>query len=74
MQMLQSQPDGRQAEFLSTHPNPRNRIAYLTQEVQTKYSNLVEPKIGMEEYNRNVLAQLNKQHKGDKRQETESVN
>lgn len=61
MKMLQSQKDARPIEFLSTHPSPRNRIAYLTQEVQTKYRNLKGMKIGKEDYQRDVLAHLNKQ-------------
>jgi predicted Zn-dependent protease len=38
MQILKSSGGGKGApEFLSTHPNPGNRIEYLTEEIQKKY-------------------------------------
>jgi len=38
MELLQSSGGGKGApEFLSTHPNPGNRVEYLTEEIQKKY-------------------------------------
>ena len=59
MQMLEQEDAVRPIEFLSTHPAPQNRIAYLTQKIQTNYYNLAELKIGKEDYRRAVLEQLN---------------
>ncbi len=59
MQMLQKQQEVMPIEFLSTHPSPKNRIAYLTQKIQTNYYNLAGLKIGKEDYRNTVLEQLN---------------
>ena len=59
MQMLQDQHEDRPVDFLSTHPSPQNRMAYLNQNIQTRYHNLAELKIGKEDYHRAVLEQLN---------------
>lgn len=59
MQMLQSRQKTEPIEFFSTHPSPLNRIAYLTQKIQTRYYNLAGLKIGEEDYRRAVLEQLN---------------
>ena len=59
MQMLQNQREVIPVEFLSTHPSPRNRIAYLTQKIQTNYYSLAGLKIGKEDYHNSVLEQLN---------------
>jgi len=58
MQMLQNQQKTRPIEFFSTHPNPENRIEYLTEEVQAEYYNLAGLKIGKDEYHTNVLSTL----------------
>ena len=58
MQMLQNEQKTRPIEFFSTHPNPENRIAYLTEEIQTHYSNLAGLKIGAEDFNSSVLQHL----------------
>lgn len=58
MQTLQSQHEVRPIEFLSSHPSPENRIAYLRQRAQTNYANIERLKIGKEDYHSNVLAQL----------------
>lgn len=58
MQMLQDEDKSRPIEFLSTHPAPENRAAYLRQKIQTRYYNLATLKIGREDYNRYVLALL----------------
>lgn len=59
MQMLQDQQKSRTIAFLSSHPSPENRVGYLTQEVQMKYYNLAELKIGKAEYGKAVLDRLN---------------
>jgi predicted Zn-dependent protease len=58
MQMLENQQQVRPIEFLSTHPAPQNRVAYLTQTIQTKYPGLEGLKAGKEDYRRAVLDQL----------------
>lgn len=60
MQMLQNEQQSGSIEFLSTHPNPGNRVGYLTQKIQTNYSNLSELKVERQAYHRNVLANLNR--------------
>lgn len=59
MQMLQNQQKARPIKFLSTHPPPQDRIAYLTRHIQTNYYSLAGLKIGKEDYRRAVLKQLN---------------
>ena len=58
MQMLDKQQEQRPVEFFSTHPNPENRVAYLTQSVQAEYYNVEELKIGEEDYRKAVLERL----------------
>ncbi len=58
MQMLQNQQKERPIEFFSTHPSPRNRIEYITYEIQTKHYGLAGLKIGKEDYHKAVLEQL----------------
>jgi len=60
IQMLQDEQKVRHIEFFSTHPNPRNRIIYLTQKIQKKYPDLGELKIGKEDYQRHILEHLKK--------------
>jgi predicted Zn-dependent protease len=60
MQILQSQPEDRTPEFFSSHPNPENRIGYLTEKIQTKYYGLTGLKIGKEDYHKQVLERLEK--------------
>jgi len=60
IQMLQDEQKVRHIEFFSTHPNPRNRIIYLTQKIQKKYPDLGELKIGKEDYQRHLLEHLKK--------------
>jgi len=59
MQMLQNQQKTRSIEFFSTHPAHKNRIAYLTQTIQTKYHGLAGLKIGRQDYHSAVLEHLN---------------
>ena len=58
MQMLENQQQIRPIEFFSTHPNPENRIAYLTQKIQTDYHNLAALKTGKDDYFTAVLTAL----------------
>ncbi len=59
MQILQNQHKVKPIEFLSSHPYPENRLAYLKQRAQTNYSKLEGLKIGKEHYHSNVLERLN---------------
>ena len=56
MKILQSSGGGKGApEFLSTHPNPGNRVEYLTEEIQKKYFDAArDGKLGEEEFQRNI--------------------
>jgi predicted Zn-dependent protease len=58
MQILQDEMKVKTVEFFSTHPNPQNRINYLTQKIKTKYPNLAEAVTGKENYQRHVLDNL----------------
>ena len=58
MQMLKGRQEIRPIEFFSTHPSPKNRVEYLTQNIQTKYRNLSGSRIGKEDYRRAVLRQI----------------
>jgi predicted Zn-dependent protease len=42
-------------EFLSTHPDPGNRIEYLSEEIDRRYSMSRRGRTGEEEFGRNVL-------------------
>ena len=61
MQMLEEQRKERVVEFLSSHPPPENRIAYLTQRIKTKNQNLDSLNIGKQEYCKAVLDRLTAQ-------------
>ena len=63
MQILQEQDTVRPIEFFSTHPSPRNRIAYLTEAIQTKYSRVARLKVEEENYRRAVLQHLTDNNK-----------
>jgi predicted Zn-dependent protease len=58
MQMLEEQQKERIVEFLSSHPPPENRIAYLTQRIKTKNYNLQNLNIGKQAYSNAVLDRL----------------
>jgi predicted Zn-dependent protease len=58
MQILEEQEEERVVEFLSSHPPPENRIAYLTQRIKTKNYNLDNLDIGTQEYREAVLDRL----------------
>ncbi len=60
MQMLEKENKVRPVEFLSSHPSPQNRVAYMTEKIQTNYYNLEieELKIGKEDYHSSVLEKL----------------
>ena len=59
MEMLTAQGQERPIEFLSTHPAPQNRSAYLKQSIMTKQFSLANTRIGKEEYKTAVLSRLN---------------
>jgi len=58
IQILEDEHAVKQIEFFSTHPSPRNRRQYLTQEIENKYSGLAGLKTGSQEYQSNVLQPL----------------
>ncbi len=58
MKMLQQQNEKAAIEFFSTHPSPQNRIRYITQKIQKKYTRISQLKIGENEYQKNVLNRL----------------
>jgi len=58
MQMLEDQNKQRVVEFLSSHPPPENRIAYLKQRIITKNYNLNDLKIGKQAYSKAVLDRI----------------
>jgi predicted Zn-dependent protease len=55
MQMLEEEQKFRMVEFLSSHPPPENRTAYLTQRIQTKNLNLSDLRIGKDDFRTAVL-------------------
>lgn len=57
-QMLEGLQESRPIEFLSTHPAPKNRTAYLTERVETKYSG-VRAKESVDQYQAIVLSAVN---------------
>jgi predicted Zn-dependent protease len=56
--MLQEQDKVRPAEFLSSHPSPKNRIIYLNARIQTRYSSPEGLRIGKNTYRSAVLERL----------------
>ena len=58
MQMFDAEEKIRPIEFLSTHPLPVNRIEYLKQELEYRYHNRQNLKIGTDAYRKNVLNRL----------------
>ncbi|MHC4338265.1 MAG: M48 family metallopeptidase, partial [Planctomycetota bacterium] len=58
MQMLQKLQKSRPVEFFSTHPNPENRIEYITEEIEVVYPNLQDRKTGADDYRTKVLTRL----------------
>ena len=58
MQMLEEQEKERVVEFLSSHPPPENRIAYLTQRIKSKIHNLEDLCIGKKQYSTAILDRL----------------
>ena len=58
MSVLQkSAGKGGSPEFLSTHPNPGNRLEYLRAEIKKKYVAAADSgKVGVEEFRQNVLS------------------
>jgi predicted Zn-dependent protease len=62
MQMLEDQQKERVVEFLSSHPPPANRIAYLVQRIETKYQDLNSLNIRKQQYSEAVLDRLTTQN------------
>ena len=58
MRVLEELQTMRPIEFFSTHPNPENRVVYLEDRIERRYRMLGELKIGVEDYQQNVLAVL----------------
>lgn len=58
MQILQEEDTVRPIEFFSTHPSPANRIAYLTEAIQTNYLRVARLKTGEQSYRKAVLQHL----------------
>lgn len=58
MQMLQEQQSVRPIEFFSTHPNPENRVGYITDRIQARYYNLAGFRTGQQDYQTGVLRTL----------------
>ena len=58
MKMLEAQRKETVVEFLSSHPPPGNRIAYLSQRIKTKNHNLDVLNIGKQQYSNAVLDRL----------------
>jgi len=58
MRVLQELQTTRPIEFFSTHPNPENRVAYLTERIERCYAMLDGLKTGEAEYERHVLTVL----------------
>ena len=58
VRMLENEQKQRPIEFLSTHPAPQNRIAYLTENIRTKHHDFEGLRTGKEDYHRAVLERL----------------
>jgi len=58
MSVLQQASGGKGGpEFLSSHPNPGNRLEYLRETIEKKYAGAAQGgKVGAEDFQRNVLA------------------
>ena len=61
MQMLEDQQKEKVVEFLSSHPPTANRIAYLSQRIETKYQDLNSLNIRKQQYSKDVLDRLTTQ-------------
>jgi len=55
MQMLEKESEIRQVEFLSSHPSPQNRVAYLSQKIQSRNYPLADLRIGKDTYKTTIL-------------------
>jgi predicted Zn-dependent protease len=57
MAVLQKSGGGGAPEFLSTHPNPGNRLEYLSSTIKKRYAPAASTgRLGEEEFRRNVLS------------------
>jgi len=59
MRILDEQQKIEPIEFFSTHPNPENRIEYITEEIRRHYQSISELRTGSEDYKKTVIEQLN---------------
>lgn len=58
IQILEDEHAVKRLEFFSTHPSPRNRRQYITEEIENKYSRLAGLKAGKEDYQSHVVQPL----------------
>jgi Zn-dependent protease with chaperone function len=58
--MLENFQETTPIDFLSSHPSPQDRQAYLAQRIQSKYADFAALKVGKEDYRRAVLDRLTK--------------
>ncbi|MGD8786269.1 MAG: M48 family metalloprotease [Phycisphaerales bacterium] len=58
MQMLEKESETRQVEFLSSHPSPQHRVAYLSQKIQSGNYPLSDLRIGKDTYRATILDRL----------------
>ncbi|MEJ2649764.1 MAG: M48 family metallopeptidase [Sedimentisphaerales bacterium] len=58
MKILDSLQQGSVIDFFSTHPSPENRIEYISNEIQRRYRNTADLRVGKEDFQIKVLSQL----------------
>lgn len=58
MQMLQREEQSAPIDFLSSHPSSQNRLAYLSQRIDTHYGNIRDLKVARQDYRHMVLERL----------------
>lgn len=66
MRVLQELQEVRPIEFFSTHPNPQNRLMYLQERIEQRYSTMDLLKEGREDYEQHVLAVLRERESSKK--------
>jgi predicted Zn-dependent protease len=63
MTVLQKSGGGGAPEFLSTHPNPGNRLQYLSSTIEKRYAPMARTgRLGEDEFRRNVLSRRSTAH------------
>lgn len=58
MRALQTLQTERPIEFFSTHPNPENRLVYIAERIESRFTRIGQLKTGKTEYEEHVLAAL----------------